>query len=134
MNYRQQFLFAVTLAQPQVLPIQAPHHPYTHLAPQQGITPNSMVAYGLSAGKHNAEGRAITIDLPNCRVVNTYVPNAGMQLERLKYRVETWDPAMLAYLQELEATKPVVWTGDLNVAEKDYDRFFASNYKQVWQA
>jgi len=44
------------------------------------------------------------------------VPNAGQALERLDYRTKEWDVAMLAYLKGLEAKKPVVWTGDLNVS------------------
>jgi exonuclease III len=54
-------------------------------------------------------------------LVNTYVPNSGMKLERLQYRTSTWDPALSACLQDLDKTKPVVWTGDLNVAHGDDD-------------
>ena len=46
---------------------------------------------------------------------------AGMTLERLDYRVEQWDKALLQYLKTLEKTKPVVFTGDLNVAHLDLD-------------
>jgi len=44
-----------------------------------------------------------------------------MTLERLDYRVEQWDKALLQYLKTLEKTKPVVFTGDLNVAHLDLD-------------
>lgn len=49
------------------------------------------------------------------------MPNAGVKLERLDYRTTKWDRAMLAMLQELEKTKPVVWCGDLNVAHEEID-------------
>ena len=89
------------------------------------------VKYGLKGGKMDTEGRTINLPLPECWIVNTYVPNAGMKLERLEYRTQTWDPAMLEHLLELEKDRPVVWTGDLNVAERDYDRFFTGSYKQM---
>jgi len=89
-----------------------------------------VVTYGLT-GQHLEEGRTITLELPQFFLVNTYVPNAGMELERLSYRVETWDVALKAHLQALQAKKPVIWTGDLNVAERDYDRFFTGSYKTM---
>eukprot|EP00667_Euglena_gracilis_P011671 EG_transcript_11939 len=103
----------------------------TRIYVKEGLS--STVQYGLE-GKHLEEGRAITVELPGLYLVNTYVPNAGMELERLDYRVKTWDPAMQAHLQHLQCTKPVVWTGDLNVSERDYDRFFAGSYKAMSKA
>jgi exodeoxyribonuclease-3 len=52
-----------------------------------------------------------------------YIPNSGQKLERLKYRTEEWDPAMLEMLKELVESKKkhVIWTGDLNVAHLDID-------------
>eukprot|EP00911_Craspedida_sp_UC1_P002722 UC1_evm3s1999 len=68
------------------------------------------------------EGRVITVELDSHFVVGLYVPNSGQKLERLTYRTETWDPALVRYLKKLEARgKPVVWTGDLNVAHRDVD-------------
>ena len=52
-----------------------------------------------------------------------YVPNAGQKLERLDYRVEQWDFALRNYLLQLQLTKPVIWTGDLNVAFRDVDLY-----------
>lgn len=49
------------------------------------------------------------------------MPNSGQKLERLEYRTKEWDAALLEYLQKLEKTKPVIWTGDLNVAHHDFD-------------
>ena len=74
----------------------------------------------------NTEGRVLVTEFNSCIVVNTYVPNSGMKLERLKYRTETWDVAFQQYLHALDAesAKPVVWTGDLNVAHGDNDVAF----------
>ena len=71
----------------------------------------------------NDEGRVIACEFESCIVVNTYVPNSGMKLERLEYRTKVWDVAMHKYLRDLDASsdKPVIWTGDLNVAHGDND-------------
>lgn len=49
------------------------------------------------------------------------MPNAGVKLDRLDFRTQKWDQAMLRMLQELEKSKPVVWCGDLNVAHQEID-------------
>jgi exodeoxyribonuclease III len=71
----------------------------------------------------NTEGRVIVAEFESCFVVNSYVPNSGMKNKRLKYRTEIWDPAFQKYLNALdsESTKPVIWTGDMNVAHGDND-------------
>ncbi|HEY4527027.1 MAG TPA: exodeoxyribonuclease III [Candidatus Paceibacterota bacterium] len=67
-------------------------------------------------GDPNAEGRVIAAEFPDLYVVTVYTPNAKDDLSRLKLRHKQWDPAFLAYCKELEAEKPVVFCGDLNVA------------------
>ena len=62
------------------------------------------------------EGRLLTLELEHLYVVNAYVPNSGQKLERLAYRTKSWDAAFHAYLAGLEARKPVLLIGDLNVA------------------
>ena len=57
-------------------------------------------------------------------MVNTYVPNSGIKLDRLDYRTQTWDEKLRSHLAELRKKHPkghVVWTGDLNVAHRDCD-------------
>lgn len=78
------------------------------------------VTFGIGA-KHDGEGRAITVEHPSFFLVSLYVPNSGMKLERLGYRTTEWDPDLLAYLKGLEKKKPVIFTGDLNVAHLDAD-------------
>lgn len=67
------------------------------------------------------EGRTLTLELADVFVVVAYVPNSGMKLERLDYRIGTWEPAMRAHLKTLGASKPVALIGDLNVAHLDAD-------------
>ena len=77
------------------------------------------VTYGLN-GEHNDEGRVITAEFEDLYVVTCYTPNAQQELARLDYRME-FEDAMRAYLKELDAKKPVVLCGDLNVAHKEID-------------
>jgi exodeoxyribonuclease-3 len=71
--------------------------------------------------KLNSEGRCITVEYPDLYLVNTYVPNSGVKLERLTERTTKWDLLMLCYIKKLQKRKPVVWCGDLNVAILDID-------------
>jgi len=66
------------------------------------------------------EGRAITLEFDKFYLVQTYVPNSG---EGLKFEEErkAWDKQMRLHLNELAAQKPVIWTGDLNVAYRSID-------------
>lgn len=48
-------------------------------------------------------------------------PNAGEGLKRLDYRVQSWDRAFAEFIQELQQSKPVVITGDLNCAHQNID-------------
>lgn len=77
------------------------------------------VAYGIN-GKHTDEGRAITLEFEQFYFVTAYVPNAQEGLKRIDYRMEFEDD-MREYLVALDAKKPVVYTGDLNVAHCEID-------------
>jgi len=72
-------------------------------------------------GDPNSEGRVIAAEYPDLYIVTVYTPNAKDDLSRLKLRHKHWDPAFLAYCKELEAEKPVVFCGDLNVAHTPDD-------------
>lgn len=69
----------------------------------------------------NDEGRVITAEFDDFFVVTVYTPNAKEDLSRLALRAEHWDPAFLAYCKQLEARKPVIFCGDLNVAHTELD-------------
>ncbi|MEN9639398.1 MAG: exodeoxyribonuclease [Bacteroidota bacterium] len=78
------------------------------------------VVYGLGKEIHDQEGRTITAEYKDFYVINSYIPNSGSELARLPYRKE-WDADMLKHLQKLEAKKPVIFIGDMNVAHQPID-------------
>ena len=78
------------------------------------------VRYGLGIPEHDAEGRVITAEYPDFFLVNVYTPNSQAELARLDYRMR-WEDAFRAYLTSLDAAKPVVICGDMNVAHREID-------------
>ena len=78
------------------------------------------VTYDLGIEEHDKEGRVITAEYPDFFLVTVYTPNSQRELARLDYRME-WEDVFLAYLQKLDAIKPVVVCGDLNVAAEEID-------------
>ena len=78
------------------------------------------VTYGLGVDEHDHEGRVITLEMPDFYLVTVYVPNAQDGLKRLAYRMK-WDEDFRTYLKALDATKPVIVCGDLNVAHEEID-------------
>lgn len=78
------------------------------------------VSYGIGIEEHDQEGRVITLAYPDYFLVTCYTPNSKQELLRLDYRME-WEDAFLQYLKNLEATKPVIVCGDLNVAHQEID-------------
>ena len=78
------------------------------------------VFYGLKEGKYDEEGRVITLEYPTFYFVAAYVPNAGDGLKRMPYRLE-YEHDLVEYLTELDSRKPVIYTGDLNVAHCPID-------------
>lgn len=78
------------------------------------------VTYDIDDAYHTTEGRAITLELPDCYVVTVYTPNAQDGLKRLDYRL-SWENALRRYLTKLDKKKPVILCGDLNVAHQEID-------------
>ncbi|MBP5178055.1 MAG: exodeoxyribonuclease III [Lachnospiraceae bacterium] len=78
------------------------------------------VTNGIGVEEHDHEGRVITLEFENFYFIVVYVPNSQRELARLSYRME-WEKAFLAYILGLEAKKPVIYCGDLNVAHKEID-------------
>jgi exodeoxyribonuclease-3 len=66
------------------------------------------------------EGRIITLEFDDFFVTQVYTPNAGDGLRRLEDR-QGWDEKYALYLAELDSQKPVLATGDYNVAHKEID-------------
>lgn len=68
----------------------------------------------------DSEGRMITLEFENCFVTQVYTPNASDGLKRLADR-QVWDRLYADYLAELDRFKPVLATGDFNVAHTEID-------------
>ena len=78
------------------------------------------VTYGMGIDEHDHEGRIITLEYDNFFFVTCYTPNSKQELERLDYRM-VWEDDFLTYINKLNAKKPVVFCGDLNVAHEEID-------------
>ena len=78
------------------------------------------IHYGLDDEKYDDEGRVITLEYKDFYFVGAYVPNAGDGLKRMDFRMG-FEEDLLKYLKKLDAKKPVIYTGDLNVAHNDID-------------
>lgn len=78
------------------------------------------VTFGIGMAEHDSEGRVITVEYEPFYLVNCYTPNAQRELARLEYRMK-WEDDFRAYLMSLDAKKPVVLCGDLNVAHQEID-------------
>jgi len=78
------------------------------------------VKYGIGIDEHDHEGRVITLEFENFYMVTVYTPNSQRELTRLEYRMK-WEDDFRNFLNDLRKTKPVVATGDMNVAHKEID-------------
>ncbi|PIC97284.1 exodeoxyribonuclease III [Sporosarcina sp. P26b] len=78
------------------------------------------VRYGLNDLDREAEGRVLTLEFEEFFLVNCYTPNSQRDLARLSFRL-AWEDELLKHLQSLDAIKPVIYCGDLNVAHEEID-------------
>lgn len=78
------------------------------------------VAYGIGIDEHDHEGRVITLEMPQFYLVTVYTPNSQDELRRLDYRMQ-WERDFQDYLLRLNARKPVIVCGDMNVAHEEID-------------
>ncbi|SES76480.1 exodeoxyribonuclease III [Prevotella sp. kh1p2] len=78
------------------------------------------VSYGMGIDEHDHEGRVITLETADFYLVTVYTPNSQDELRRLDYRMK-WEDDFRAYLKQLDAKKPVVVCGDMNVAHEEID-------------
>ncbi len=78
------------------------------------------VSYGIGIDEHDHEGRVITLEMPQFYLVTVYTPNSQDGLRRLDYRMR-WETDFQNYLHQLDARKPVVVCGDMNVAHEEID-------------
>ncbi|WP_103107945.1 exodeoxyribonuclease III [Brevibacillus reuszeri] len=103
------------------------YHQYWNYAEKKGYSGTAIftkmkplsVRYGLEED-HEPEGRVITLEFEDFYFVTVYTPNAKRDLSRLDYRLE-WEDRFRKYLMELDAQKPVIVCGDMNVAHQEID-------------
>nr|GEX58661.1 DNA-(apurinic or apyrimidinic site) lyase, chloroplastic isoform X3 [Tanacetum cinerariifolium] len=92
--------------------------------------PPLSVKYGLGISDHDNEGRLVTTEFESFYLISGYVPNSGDGLKRLSYRITEWDPSLSNYIKELEKSKPVILTGDLNCAHEEIDIYNPAGNKR----
>ena len=78
------------------------------------------VSYGIGIDEHDHEGRVITLEFDDFYMVTVYSPNSQDELRRLEYRMK-WEDDFREYLLKLNHEKPVIVTGDMNVAHREID-------------
>lgn len=87
------------------------------------------MSYGIGIEEHDKEGRVITLEYDNFYLVTCYTPNSQNELKRLPYRMQ-WEDDFREYLKALDAQKPVVLCGDLNVAHNEIEPEKSKNQPQ----
>ena len=102
---------------------------YSGVCVLSDISYNSVV-YGMNVDEHDREGRMITMEYDKFYLVCVYVPNSGMKLNRLQYRVNRWDVDMMKYIRTLREKKPTFIVGDMNVAHTSMDIHNSSSNKK----
>lgn len=78
------------------------------------------VTYGIGIDEHDHEGRVITMEMEDFYLITCYTPNSQDGLRRLDYRMK-WEDDFMDYLKRLDAVKPIILCGDLNVAHEEID-------------
>ena len=104
------------------------YHQFWNYAEKKGYSGTALfsrteplsVSYGIGEDAFDHEGRVITAEYPGFYVMTVYTPNSQDDLRRLDYRMQ-WEEAFLRHLQRLDARKPVIFCGDLNVAHQEID-------------
>jgi len=104
------------------------YHRYMNSAERKGYSGTMVltkseplsVSYDIQGEDHPKEGRVITLEYPDFYFVCAYVPNSKDGLKRIDYRMH-WEDDLRSHLMKLDQIKPVIYTGDLNVAHNEID-------------
>ncbi|MCZ2100485.1 MAG: exodeoxyribonuclease III [Chitinophagales bacterium] len=104
------------------------HYIYSNSAEKKGYSGVAIISKkepirvfkDIGIPEHDTEGRVLTAEYEDFYMVNVYVPNSGDGLKRLDYRAD-WDRDFANFLQQLRKDKPVIVTGDFNVAHHEID-------------
>lgn len=104
------------------------YHQYWNYAEKKGYSGTAIytkhqplsVSYGMGVEEHDHEGRVITLEYEKFYLITVYTPNSQTELRRLDYRM-TWEADFRKFLKNLDAKKPVIVCGDMNVAHEEID-------------
>jgi len=104
------------------------YHQYWNYAVRKGYSGTAVftkqkplsVTYGVGEENAQDEGRILTLEFDDYFLVNVYTPNSQRDLARLDIRL-AWEDAFYQHLHTLDAIKPVILCGDLNVAHQEID-------------
>lgn len=123
----------ICIQETKMQPEQNEYHPdgyfqYWNSAVRKGYSGTAVFAkkeplsiqYDIGIPEHGDEGRVITLEYDSFFLVTVYTPNSKRDLSRLAYRVQ-WEDDFRAYCKALDAQKPVVICGDMNVAHQEID-------------
>lgn len=123
------FCLQETKMQPHQLELELPgYEQFWNSAEKKGYSGTAIFArraplsvrYGVGVEELDHEGRLITLEYDGFYLVTCYTPNAQDGLKRLEHRMR-WEDAFRSYLSDLDAKKPVIICGDLNVAHEEID-------------
>lgn len=99
---------------------------YWHPAKRPGYSGTAILAReGLAANilpylDWDNEGRIQILEFKNFYLANIYFPNANRELSRLDFKLE-FNNKLSQYLKKLEEKKPLIISGDFNVAHQEID-------------
>ena len=117
-----------TKLQPEQAPAIEGYYEFWNSAEKKGYSGTAVlskeqplkVSMDMGLEEHDHEGRVITAEYPDFFLVTVYTPNSQDELKRLDYRM-SWEDAFRDYVKGLDAVKPVIICGDLNVAHQEID-------------
>lgn len=92
---------------------------YSGVGISSAIKPVSIIK-GIDGNGIDSEGRVLTFEFPKFFMVNAYFPNSQPMLARLDFKLE-FNKNFSFFCKKLEKKKPLIITGDFNVAHTELD-------------
>lgn len=123
------FCLQETKAQPHQVSLELPgYEQFWYSAEKKGYSGTAIfakkaplsVTYGVGVEALDHEGRLIILEYDKFYLATCYTPNAQDGLKRIDHRM-AWEDAFRQRVQALDASKPVIICGDLNVAHQEID-------------
>ncbi|OHT05750.1 exodeoxyribonuclease III family protein [Tritrichomonas foetus] len=113
------------------------YHAYFSHAEKKGYSGTAIytkiqpISVKISDGISDKNGRCITMEFSNFYLLNTYVINLGQDCQRKHEKLEVFNPEIEKHIQTLSKKKPVIWTGDLNVAHMPIDIWTTEGHESI---